>query len=453
MKIHVYIIIISVLIISCYGFEHEIFRWPTYKFYHANSLIKLKNKAVHHIKKIKRPIVKGLHELTNHVFEFKKGIFEKAEKALKEKPHRKGLSKFKQHLKSHYIRQTSPSGKHGFFRILQDHPKIHTFGLPLTPTSNVVNSGYGAPPVSYGAPQMKSQFQMINSGNQFSSFNQPSSSYSSLNPQPVNNNNNNNRNQNSQYQSINAPLSAAMSMGHLLTEDEVILVGGNSAGKASSANGPLNGKWKPVFRPSQTLPLAQHFPGLSVSTAGKSKPTPSTGNVLSANSQPAATSTGDILFVDDSQKNNNFAKAMNNNNRQQNTRNSVSYRNSTINPQVLNIRRAKPSTILFLDDNNERAHMQNAELALSHLVDDTINPDNVRHNMVPVNMLTTPNKNVRRSPVLNSSPNRRAKSLQQTSGSKNFAALMKDLGLNVMMDLIRKANLEAMLTTQGDYYP
>ena len=650
MRLYVYIVLFLLLCTGLTaGFNYNIFRWPTFKFYKVpgplQGLAEFKSRAFSHFEEIKKPIVKGFRELKNHVLDFKKSIFEKAEEVKGE------ISSYHRRPKSHYGNQAPAKANYGYFRIALQPPSSEygtpeapsqgygapsvpsqSYGTPPAPSQSygtppAPSQSYGAPPApsqsygappspsqSYGAPPAPSQsYRTPNPpssdyGPPLASNNfgfgapQPQSLYSPpqspnptgyrppplpssngghntqlntnyltptavqnnnnnnliqhnfIRPQPINNNNayNNNNNQqqqsfranqryqqnqqnNQNFNSINAPLSAAMAMGHILTEDEVILVGDTKQNTNSFPND--SGKWKPLFRPSPSLPVAQRLTSnnnINVGQQYNANNNNANSNIPIGNNQNVNTNGVDILFVGDGSDSNQYGNISNSvlsgsNNRlinnipqtniqevlpvnsfssntlssqpnQQNNLNQLSnvitFRNVSRSSTATNSHNNEGSNILFLNNNvndaAEQEHLSNAEKALSQLVDQTILPDGVIR-LQPISNSLPPSLQPRNL-VSRSSPQEELFSIQQVSrpndprrsprfdhlgnnrlnfarnndnnnlgggprqnlasgqqGNQPFSVLMEDFELNVMTDLIRRANLQAMLTTQGKY--
>lgn len=292
------------ILLLCAGYSHatfnyNIFRWPTFKLYKGSGplhgLTKFKDRAFSHYDDIKRPIVQGFQDLKNHVLEFKKIIFEEksSHEVDEESGYEEEVGGYQKKPRSHYGQQTN--NKHGFVKI-ELLPIKSNNGNPI-PGFVTQFSGYGIPEsshkASYGSPPtISSSFgspqnaQSSNNNNQQISSTlgfgdpQPQSLYRSprieglyrpptqqnyspmlvktypliktpqtqITPQTVEGS------RPSSHHSINAPLSAAMALGHILTEDEVILVGSEYDSHDDGI-----GQWRPIFRPSLSLPTAQRL--------------------------------------------------------------------------------------------------------------------------------------------------------------------------------------------------
>ena len=520
---HYMILLILLLVCSGEGFNYNIFRWPTFKLYQVPSplqgLAKFRQKAFSSLSEIKWPIVKGIQELKNHVIDFKNSLFEKDEEGYGSNEENDHSSSYHRRPASHYgqreMRQlnNNNNNNYGFIKLsfqppssefiapppvstgYGPPPQSQTYNAPSIPSAlspnygipNSQNSNYGPPPSSYGDPQQS----LYSNLHGFKPPPRRMSQHSSLQPRPVNTENQ----LQSSYSAINAPLSAAMAMGHILTEDEVILVGND---KIMSSRDDDIGKWKPLFRPSnpvQTNSIVENNLQHSNQHLLVGQSTFTTFDSNNKFNDGVTNRSSSVLLIANSGQR-DIGTVTNSVNRSQNyllpTRvplnsnlnnqispvpmSAVTFRSITRLPRVLTTP-DKPFqeeiivTDHFVGNNQqtdsqqEKRHLAQAEEALSQLVDETLLVDaNQEEDSVEIEEVKPKlpsRKVVSRSPPqeLAPSPIETASSdglflasgadSRQSSSTKFFSDLMEELNLNFMRDLIRRANLQAMLTTQG----
>ena len=601
------VIIVTLCLVSLtYGFNFNIFRWPTFNRYKKvprplQGLSGLKSQAFTGLRNIKGPIVRGIRNFYN----FKKNIFNQL-------LNKGGGS-------SSYYRQPASSygsnndnNNNGFFEISSLFNKGNSapsteygapqspstsygapqspstsYGAPQSPASSYgapqspstgygapqsPSTGYGAPQspstgfgvpqspsTGYGAPQGTSNLgakgsgtgggyggqtgggfspsaQINNQGTPIGGTGYSGSGTGNLQPQPLQNTYSNTGQQGQQQldnnYEINAPLSAAMAMGHLLNEEEII----GPQAPAPSA------QWRPIFGQTGSNSIGNTgfgnlgtgnngaygqtglggtgigstglgstglgSTGLGATGIGSTgggftgigstglNPTAVAGATGSLNPRPVGTGAGDSLLIGDEGKvdvagealshvvdsvlqvvspnqspvgnslgpvNNNIDVGLSNSNTGLANQDSLLISNDNNGQYSTPANQLQPSSLIRgnsfslnnninNNNNNNQANNQNADqLLIGNSAETYSNNDNtgsLARNIQgspqenSINPLTSDTRVVRQG-------NSIAGETSSRDGSIMFAGLMEELQLNALTTLIRRANLEAMLTTEG----
>ena len=493
LKIIIVPVFIFCMISVTYGFNFNIFRWPSFNRPKKiprplQGLSRFKSQAFTGLRGIKGPIVRGIRNL----YDFKKNLLSH----VTNKGNKGGGSSsyFRRPPSSYgggsggsggggYSNNNDNDNDNGFFEIAFQGASAPSsgYGAPQSPSTSYgapqsPSTSYGAPQspsTSYGAPQGGT-----GSGTGFNGFS-PSQQIgnngvpvkqTAPQPQPLQNN----------YE-INAPLSAAMAMGHLLNEEEVI---GNTGSQALSPTA----QWRPIAGLTGTGSAATggQYNGGNGQTNGLN-PTAVAGPTGNLVPRPIGGSAGrDTLLIgnehdqldvvgealshvaDPTLQVSPPAAVSNNVNANQDTlligEDNGAYTTPFPNLQPSNLIRGNSFSLNNLSPLNNN----NIQPALSPQVQDSqllIGNNNQQYNNNNNNNNNRGRNLGSRSPqenlvnpvtsdtrVVRQGTTAPSRAPTRTNNNIMFAGLMEELQLNALTTLIRRANLEAMLTTEGKLY-
>ncbi|KAK7076352.1 hypothetical protein SK128_023134, partial [Halocaridina rubra] len=446
-------------------------------------LQKLKSQAFTSLRNLKAPIIEGIRNLKSQVFELKGNLLNSAGSIFNKGNSGGGQSSYYRRPPSHY--GGGDNNNNGYFQVSYQEPSApstgygapqapstgygapqapsteygapqapsSSYGAPQGPAPQAPSTGYGAPQgpapqapaTGYGVPQGSANTLAAQQAAPTTGFRPsapaPSGNY---NPAPLQNsfaapsapaaNNYNtqaNTAQQQQQSHINAPLSAAMAMGHLLKEDEVV----KGTGQAAAP------QWRPVVG----------SPAVSPSTDVQA-PASVTQSVPVQNTAPRGVGgltagTEDPLFI-----NLDGVGAVENNDVSGTLAASTNVR--TINPVAVNSNDnlviSPTEDILLVDKGSPDA----AAKALSKVVDAALLINEAPTTNDLTGLRAGSGGRLQEDLVLIEQRENFGNELDLTSlrpgqsSNMMFSGLMEELRLNTLIALIRRANLEAMLTTE-----
>ncbi|MPC11950.1 hypothetical protein E2C01_004627 [Portunus trituberculatus] len=420
------------------------------------SLQRLKTKAITGLRNLKAPIIDGIRNLKSQVFELKGNFFRQAKNLFN-----KGKSSQGQ---SSYYRQGSasapasgygaPPAATGFTGFSSLRPPSSSYSAPSSPaagTSSYSSTGSRTKGATGVRQAASSGFRATaaSTANNFASA--PATGYRA----PTGTNSGVRPSQTSSYShtgtratgsgdgsyntQINAPLSAAMAMGHLLNEDEVV------------KGQPDTGVWRPVLGTSGAAPPIDVRTPVSVASTTKGQS--SIGQTSGSTEEPlfidlgglgdtTGGSTGvqvtdpavvvdddtyivsatkeydDVVLVDKGNPD-DAAKAL----------------SKVVDAALLIDEKPDDHTLLV----NDEANTIDSPLLIE---------DEARKRSLSGGRLQEHPSSVGRADNALSSGRRSGRLQSGQESNMMFSGLMEELRLNTLMALIRRANLEAMLTTE-----